>query len=108
LRCDHMTRGSGGVCLYHVREYSEGESVRSTVSAPPLPKVSYRRVRPLCVAARNIRYPGDHVSNVPCAKTPGIPNFVISETLFQPIICHSSVRMGSSHALYGPSPMVLS
>src|SRR6266545_7224373 len=63
---------------------------------------------PLCVAAMNIRYPGDHVSKLPCAKTPGMPNFVISETLFQPIICHSSARIGSIHALYGPSPIVLS
>ena len=38
----------------------------------------------------------------------GIPNFVISETLFQPIICHSSARIGSIQALYGPSPTVLS
>ena len=54
---------------------------------------------PLCVAAMNIRYPGDQVSKVPCVKTPGMPNLVISLTLFQPINCHSSVNMGSSHAL---------
>src|SRR5216684_4485524 len=63
---------------------------------------------PLCVAAMNIKYPGDHVSNVPCVNTPGMPNLVISETFFHPIICHSSVRIGSSQALYGPSPTVLS
>src|SRR4029077_10359634 len=56
----------------------------------------------------NIRYPGDQVSKLPWVNTPGIPNFVISETLFQPIICHSSARIGSIHALYGPSPTVLS
>src|SRR5712691_1771892 len=61
---------------------------------------------PLCVAAMNIRYPGDQVSKSPCANTPGMPNLVISETLFQPIICHSSVRIGSSQALYGPSQIV--
>src|ERR671919_681287 len=100
--------GSGGFCLYHVRAGSLGPSRRSSVSAPPLPNVSYKRLMPLCVAAMNIRYPGVHVSNVPCVKTPGIPNLVISDTLCQPIICHSSVRIGSSHALYGPSPTVLS
>ena len=33
------------------------------------------------------------------AGTPGMPSFVISETLFQPIICHSFVSSGSIHAL---------
>ena len=32
----------------------------------------------------------------------------MSATLRQPIICHSFVRIGSIHALYGPSPIVLS
>src|ERR1041384_590192 len=36
---------------------------------------------------------------MPGVFTHGIPNLVISETLFQPINCHSSVRIGSSHAL---------
>src|SRR5579859_7781855 len=63
---------------------------------------------PLCNAAKNIKYPGDQVSNSPCVNTPGIPNFVMSCTLRQPIISHSSVRIGSTHALNGPSPAVLS
>src|SRR5512139_1230413 len=37
-----------------------------------------------------------------------MPNLVISDMLFQPSNCHSSVRIGSTHALYGPSPTVLS
>ena len=41
--------------VYHWRAYSSGRSVRSTVSAPPFPNVSYRRLIPLCSAATNIR-----------------------------------------------------
>jgi len=108
FRCDHFALGSGGFCLYQVRAVSFGPSVRSSVSAPPLPNVSYNRLMPLWVAAMNMRYPGVQVSKVPWVKTPGIPILVISETLCQPIICHSSVRIGSSQALYGPSPTVLS
>ena len=54
---------------------------------------------PLCSAAKNIRYPGDQVSIVPHANTPGMPIRVISLTLFQPMRCHSLVRIGSSQAL---------
>jgi len=32
-------------------------------------------------------------------NTPGMPNFVISETLFQPIICHSSAEDRIDQAL---------
>jgi len=99
FRCDQTAFGSGGFCRYQVREYSRGESVRSTVSAPPLPNVSYRRLVPLCIAAMNIRYPGVQVSKVPCAKAPGIPNRVSSDMLFQPSSCHSSASRGSTHAL---------
>ncbi len=63
---------------------------------------------PLCSAARNIKYPGDQVSKSPCVKTPGIPNFVMSATFRDAIMFHSSARIGSIHALYGPSPTVLS
>src|SRR5215469_15825885 len=38
----------------------------------------------------------------------GMPNSVMSATLRQPIISHSSVRIGSIQALNGPSPAVLS
>ena len=40
LRNDHLTFGSGGLGRYQVREVEESGSLRSRVSAPPLPKVS--------------------------------------------------------------------
>jgi len=39
FRCDQSVFGSGGFGRYHVRAVSFGLSVRSTVSAPPLPNV---------------------------------------------------------------------
>jgi hypothetical protein len=55
LRCDHFVFGSGGFCRYQLRDVCDGGSVRSSVSAPPFPKVSYNRLMPLCIAAMNIR-----------------------------------------------------
>ncbi len=73
--------------------------MRFSVSAPPLPKVSYRRLMPLCRPARNIRYPGLHVSKVPCVNAPGIPKSCICCTLFHPSIAHSSASIGSIQGL---------
>jgi hypothetical protein len=56
FRSDQRTREIGGFWRNQVRDVSEGDRVRSSVSALPLlPKVSYSRLMPLWVAAMNIR-----------------------------------------------------